>query len=50
MGLLEAALRRAFGLARLAVAGASGLVGLGFALVVVFQATRTAQGGVQRGR
>jgi hypothetical protein len=38
MGLLEAALRRVFGLVRLAAATAGGLAGLGFTLVVVFQA------------
>ena len=37
MGLLEAAARRVFGLARLAAAAAGGLAGLGFTLIVVFQ-------------
>ena len=43
MGLLEALFRRAFGLARFAAATAGGLAGLGFTLIVVFQA-RPARG------
>ena len=37
MGLLQAAVQRVFGLARLTAAAAGGLAGLGFTLIVVFQ-------------